>query len=81
MVVRIAFMPGSISAFDSHDCELCWWCICIILLNMHVQENDLEREISHHRQHKDYTRAESWKWVIAGLSEAVHVVVHVWDAM
>lgn len=38
-------------------------------LSVHVQENDLEREIGRHREHADYTRADTWKWVIAGMSE------------
>ncbi|GMH33746.1 hypothetical protein BSKO_01580 [Bryopsis sp. KO-2023] len=30
-------------------------------------ENDVEREANVHRDHKDYTRAEGWRWLISGL--------------
>lgn len=29
-------------------------------------ENDVEREVSVHRDHHDYARAEGWKWIISG---------------
>lgn len=30
------------------------------------QENDVEREVNIHRDKKDYTQAEAWKWIISG---------------